>query len=59
MQDELTKKVGKGNSNRNGGPFESTHIKFRYLLTADGFGAPWKKTPQILFSNCLLLRPFS
>lgn len=50
--------VGKQNVIKDRVPFE-TSIKYKYLLTTDGFGAPWKRTPSILFSNSLLLKPFS
>lgn len=35
------------------------HIKYKYLLTADGFGAAWKRIPFILFSNSILFKPYS
>lgn len=54
----MERRVGKENLTSEVVPFE-THLKYRYLLTADGFGSPWKRTPSILFTNSLLLKPFS
>lgn len=35
------------------------HIKYKYLLSADGTGAAWKRVPFIMYSNSLLFKPFS
>jgi hypothetical protein len=35
------------------------HFKYRYILSADGRGAAWKRVPVILHSNSILFKPFS
>lgn len=34
-------------------------LQNKYLLSADGFGAAWKRVPWILFSNSVLFKPKS
>lgn len=34
-------------------------MKYKYLFSADGMGTAWKRLPFILFSNSLLVKPFS
>ncbi len=34
-------------------------MKFKYILSADGTGAPWKRIPFVFFSNSIVFRPYS
>lgn len=36
-------------------PYDS-HLKYKYLISLDGNGAPWLRVPWILHSNSILLK---
>ena len=35
------------------------HFKYRFILTADGYTAGWKRPQWVLYSNSILFKPFS
>jgi hypothetical protein len=36
-------------------PYDA-HLKYKYLISLDGNGAPWLRVPWILFSNSILIK---
>ena len=35
------------------------HMKFKYILSADGYSTAWRRVPFVLFSNSLLFKTMS
>lgn len=59
MSNQIQRRVGKDKAIFTTPISLTDHLKYKYLLSADGTGASWKRIPFILFSNSLLFKPYS